>query len=117
MRDVTPRANTDQGVTTGAAPARPQTPPGFRPDGHRRESLRQSADRQRAGQVTPEVCEEVIERSGQPARCFLLSAKHLVQFAAGIAIAEFGESPLLRNFLRRAHKAAPGGARDASRRR
>jgi hypothetical protein len=27
MRDVTPRANTDQGVTTGAAPARPQTPP------------------------------------------------------------------------------------------
>ena len=27
MRDVPPRANTDQGVTTGAAPARPQTPP------------------------------------------------------------------------------------------
>jgi hypothetical protein len=27
MRDVTPRANTDQGMTTGAAPARPQTPP------------------------------------------------------------------------------------------
>jgi hypothetical protein len=27
MRDVTPRANTDQGTTTGAAPARPQTPP------------------------------------------------------------------------------------------
>jgi hypothetical protein len=27
MRDVTPRPNTDQGVTTGAAPARPQTPP------------------------------------------------------------------------------------------
>jgi hypothetical protein len=27
MRDVTPRANNDQGVTTGAAPARPQTPP------------------------------------------------------------------------------------------
>jgi hypothetical protein len=26
MRDVTPRANTDQGTTTGAAPARPQTP-------------------------------------------------------------------------------------------
>ena len=25
--DVTPRANTDQGMTTGAAPARPQTPP------------------------------------------------------------------------------------------
>ena len=27
MRDVTPRANTDQGVTTGAAPARPQASP------------------------------------------------------------------------------------------
>jgi uncharacterized protein HemX len=27
MRDVTPRANTDQGTTTGAAPARPPTPP------------------------------------------------------------------------------------------
>jgi hypothetical protein len=27
MRDVTPRANTDQGMTTGAAPARPQMPP------------------------------------------------------------------------------------------
>jgi hypothetical protein len=27
MRDVTPRANTDQGTTTGAAPTRPQTPP------------------------------------------------------------------------------------------
>jgi hypothetical protein len=26
MRDVTPRANTDQGVTTGAAPAQPQMP-------------------------------------------------------------------------------------------
>jgi hypothetical protein len=26
MRDVTPRANTDQGMTTGAAPARPQQP-------------------------------------------------------------------------------------------
>jgi hypothetical protein len=27
MRDVTPHANTAPGVTTGAAPARPQTPP------------------------------------------------------------------------------------------
>ena len=27
MRDVTPRANTDQGMTTGAAPARPQASP------------------------------------------------------------------------------------------
>ena len=27
MRDVTPRPNTEQGVTTGAAPARPETPP------------------------------------------------------------------------------------------
>jgi hypothetical protein len=27
MRDVTPRANTESGTTTGAAPARPQTPP------------------------------------------------------------------------------------------
>jgi hypothetical protein len=31
MRDVTPRANTDQGVTTGAAPARPQMPPSTAP--------------------------------------------------------------------------------------
>ena len=31
MRDVTPRANTDQGMTTGAAPARPQTPPSAAP--------------------------------------------------------------------------------------
>jgi hypothetical protein len=27
MRDVTPRANSDQGMTTGTAPARPPTPP------------------------------------------------------------------------------------------
>jgi hypothetical protein len=27
MRDVTPRANTDQGVTTGQAPAQPRMPP------------------------------------------------------------------------------------------
>ena len=33
MRDVTPRANTDQGETTGAAPARPQTPPSSAPIG------------------------------------------------------------------------------------
>lgn len=33
MRDVTPRANTDQGVTTGAAPARPQTPSSPAPTG------------------------------------------------------------------------------------
>lgn len=33
MRDLTPRANTDQGVTTGAAPARPQTPPASAPTG------------------------------------------------------------------------------------
>ncbi len=31
MRDVTPRANTDQGMTTGAAPTRPQTPPATAP--------------------------------------------------------------------------------------
>jgi hypothetical protein len=31
MRDVTPRANTDQGVTTGAAPARPAPPPAAAP--------------------------------------------------------------------------------------
>jgi hypothetical protein len=35
MRDVTPRANNnDQGVTTGAAPARPQTPPSSAPTGN-----------------------------------------------------------------------------------
>lgn len=33
MRDVTPRANTDAGVTTGAAPARPATPPSAAPTG------------------------------------------------------------------------------------
>jgi hypothetical protein len=33
MRDVTPRPNTNQGVTTGAAPARPQTPPATAPAG------------------------------------------------------------------------------------
>ena len=33
MRDLTPRTNTDQGVTTGAAPARPQTPPASAPTG------------------------------------------------------------------------------------
>jgi hypothetical protein len=33
MRDVTPRANTQEGVTTGAAPARPQTPPSAAPTG------------------------------------------------------------------------------------
>jgi hypothetical protein len=33
MRDVTPRANTDQGATTGAAPARPQTSPSSAPTG------------------------------------------------------------------------------------
>jgi hypothetical protein len=33
MRDVTPRANTAPGVTTGAAPAKPQTPPSSAPTG------------------------------------------------------------------------------------
>jgi hypothetical protein len=33
MRDVTPRGNTAAGVTTGAAPARPQTPPSSTPTG------------------------------------------------------------------------------------
>jgi hypothetical protein len=33
MRDVTPRANTDPGMTTGAAPARPQMPPSSAPMG------------------------------------------------------------------------------------
>jgi hypothetical protein len=32
MRDV-PRANSDQGLTTGAAPARPQSPPSAAPSG------------------------------------------------------------------------------------
>ncbi|MGH9695466.1 MAG: hypothetical protein ACRD5Z_15050, partial [Bryobacteraceae bacterium] len=32
MRDVTPRGNTDKGVTTGAAPAQPQTPPSPAPN-------------------------------------------------------------------------------------
>jgi hypothetical protein len=31
MRDVTPRTNTDQGLTTGAAPTRPQMPPATAP--------------------------------------------------------------------------------------
>lgn len=33
MRDVTPHANTSPGVTTGAAPARPQNPPSSGPTG------------------------------------------------------------------------------------
>jgi hypothetical protein len=33
MRDVTPRTNTDAGMTTGAAPARPQAPPSSAPSG------------------------------------------------------------------------------------
>jgi hypothetical protein len=33
MRDVPPRANSDQGLTTGAAPARPQSPPSAAPSG------------------------------------------------------------------------------------
>jgi hypothetical protein len=33
MRDVTPRANSEPGVTTGAAPARPQNPPSSAPTG------------------------------------------------------------------------------------
>lgn len=31
MRDVTPRSNTEPGMTTGAAPARPQSPPATAP--------------------------------------------------------------------------------------
>jgi hypothetical protein len=42
MRDVTPRTNTQQGVTTGAAPARPQTV--FGTDRPGRQPRRQSAD-------------------------------------------------------------------------
>jgi hypothetical protein len=33
MRDATPRANTGPGMTTGAAPARPQAPPSSAPTG------------------------------------------------------------------------------------
>ena len=33
MRDVTPRKNTEPGMTTGAAPARPQQPPANAPTG------------------------------------------------------------------------------------
>ncbi len=33
MRDVTPRTNTGPGMTTGAAPARPQAPPSAAPTG------------------------------------------------------------------------------------
>jgi hypothetical protein len=33
MRDVTPRPNTDSGMTTGAAPARPLSPPASAPTG------------------------------------------------------------------------------------
>ena len=33
MRDVTPRPNSEPGMTTGAAPARPQTPPASAPTG------------------------------------------------------------------------------------
>jgi hypothetical protein len=33
MRDVTPRVNSEPGMTTGAAPARPQAPPASAPSG------------------------------------------------------------------------------------
>ncbi|WP_375413196.1 hypothetical protein [uncultured Bradyrhizobium sp.] len=33
IRDVTPRSNTEPGMTTGAAPARPQQPPASAPTG------------------------------------------------------------------------------------
>jgi hypothetical protein len=33
MRDVTPRSNSEPGMTTGAAPARPQVPPASAPTG------------------------------------------------------------------------------------
>ena len=33
MRDVTPRSNSEPGMTTGAAPARPQVPPAAAPTG------------------------------------------------------------------------------------
>jgi hypothetical protein len=33
MRDVTPRTNSEPGMTTGAAPAQPQTPPASAPSG------------------------------------------------------------------------------------
>ena len=53
-------------------------------------------------------------RSGPIARCFLLAAstEHLVEFAAGKAVGEFVESPLLRHFARGLHEAGPGGARE-----
>jgi hypothetical protein len=34
-------------------------------------------------------------------------AEHLVEFAAGIAVGEFGERPLLRHLLRSLHEAGP----------
>src|SRR5215203_5537123 len=34
-------------------------------------------------------------------------AEHLVEFAAGITVGEFGERPLLRHLLRRLHEAGP----------
>src|SRR5216684_6422099 len=47
------------------------------------------------------------------ARCASVcaSTKHLVQFAAGIAVAQLGERSLLRDLARRAHETAPRGAR------
>src|ERR1700722_11461353 len=45
MRDVTPRSNTAPGTTTGAAPAKPQTPPPSAPSGQ---------DMNRSGNPPPE---------------------------------------------------------------
>jgi hypothetical protein len=44
MRDVTPRNNTEPGMTTGAAPARPQQPPASAPTGQEIDRSAQPGD-------------------------------------------------------------------------
>ena len=92
MRDVTPRANTGPGVTTGAAPATPKIPPA-RPDWPGRQPLRPAGRQPPSHQITAKV-EVTMARSGttMPAAS-ALSAEHLVQFAAGITLAELVEVP------------------------
>ncbi len=72
MRDVTPRANTDQGVTTGAAPARPQTPPSTAPAEMNRSS---NAPASNAEQVTSEARAKEPDAAGKQLPAAPLSAR------------------------------------------
>ena len=107
MRDVTPRANTEPGVTTGAATGRDATiPPTRRPP------LRRPAPRQPINNGGDAFEQHVQQTSPCPLHAFVDSVReHLVQFAARRAVAQFGKRSLVRDLARRAHEAGPRGAR------